>query len=285
MNQDMTVSESHLAAIGALPKRDTSFAETALRTASLVAGVASILPFVGTVALPVSFGLEYLANGTKAGDEKDALATFYRTQIATQLGIDPSRVSSSDLELAASVNPAIARAITKIEEEKNSANTTSLAANAAGALASALPIPGAGPLAKMAITAGGAIAGGAVTSWLMSPDALKDPQVILENLIKERASGRGIAPIETFMLRVAQNSELQQAIKEKTGSEYYALTPQQQAVLMQQFPRIAEFAVRDADFLNRGGNPKELMFILPDASKWSNRVAQVQSSQGLGVRG
>jgi hypothetical protein len=185
------------------------------------------------------------------------------------------------------VNPAIERAVKKVNQERDTANGISIAASAAGAAASMIPIPGAGAITKIAVTAGGSIAGGAITSWLMSPDALKNPQVILENIIKERAAGKRVTPIETFMLRVAQNSDLQQAIKKKTGREYYALSSQDQAMLMQQFPRIAGFAARDAEFLNRGGNPKELMFILPDAanSNWQNRVTGAQAGQALGGRG
>lgn len=278
-----TVRSSHVAAIGTLPKRSTGFAETALRTGSVVASILTLVPIVGAVGMGISYAMDYAANGVKASNEKTAIAEWYRPQIARQLGIDPSRVSARDLELAASVNPAIHRAVEKINEERNSANTTTAMSAAAGGIASAV-IPGAGLVASVGKMAAG-MGGGVVGSWLTSPDVLKNPQVILERVIEQRASGRVITPMETFMLRVSQRDELQKAIKEKTGREYYELSPEQHGILMQQFPRIAGFAEKDAAYLNRGGDARELMFVLPERH-WETRVKQEAARvQGEPVRG
>ncbi len=261
MTQPMHVKQAHVAGIGRLPKRFTSFGETALRVGAFVAGFIPI-PLLGAAAY---FGLESLANSKAAHSEKTAVAKWYAPQIAQQLGIDPKRVSASDLELAASVNPAIARVVEKVNQKQASANTTTALASAAGSLV------GGSTIAAMAGKMAMGMAGGAVGSWLTSPDVMKDPQLILENIVKERTAGKQISPIETFMLRVSQKSDLQKAIKEATGKEYYNLSPQQHMALMQRFPRIAAFAEKDAVHLNRGGAAQELMFILPEAH-WQTRA-------------
>lgn len=283
MTAKPTVLSSHVAAVVSKPKRMGSFAETALRTGSIVASLLTLVPIVGAVGMGISYAMDYAANGVKASNEKSAIAEWYRPQIARQLGIDPSRVTTRDLELAASVNPAIHRAVEKINETRNSANATTAMSAAAGGIASTV-IPGAGLMAsvgKMAVGMGGGVVG----SWLTSPDVLKNPQVILEHVIEQRAAGREITPVETFMLRVSQRGELQKAIKEKTGREYYELSPQQHGILMQQFPRIAGFAEKDAAYLNRGGDARELMFVLPERH-WETRVKQEATrAQSEPVRG
>lgn len=267
MAQALRVQKGHVAGIGTLPKRVSSFKETAFRVAALVAGFLPV-PIVGSLAY---FGLESLANSTKAQNEKTALAKWYAPQVAAQLGIDPAKVTASDLQLAASVNPAIARVVDKVHQEQQSAAVTTAMASAAGAIVGGSAI--AGGVAKMVASAAASTASGAVGSWLTSPDVLKNPQVIVEHIAKERAAGKQITPVETFMLRVAQRSDLQQAVKQATGKEYYALTPQQHMALMHQFPRIAAFAEKDAVLVNRGGAVQDLMFVLPEAH-WQTRLKQ-----------
>lgn len=276
MAQPMRVQRSYVAAVVGLPKRGASFGESALRVGAIAAG---LIPVVGALAY---FGFDWLANRTKTANEKAAITEWYRPQIARQLGIDPNRVTTKDLELAATVNPTLARVVDTIHKQERSATAISALSAAGGAAASAIiPIPGTGLLAhgvgKMAastaIGVAGTTAGSAVGGWLTSPDVLKNPQEVLERIVAQRDAGNPITPVETFMLRVAQKSELQQAIKEKTGREYYNLSPEQHMAVMHQFPRIAAMAEKDAEFMARGGDPRELSFILPEAH-WQTRVKQ-----------
>lgn len=286
----MTVERSRALAIVQLPKRSASFAQVAFGAAAIAIPLLTIIPLFNVVtaipAMAASFGFDFLAKKAASRDEKKALAEYYAPQIAKQLGIDAKHVTAADLELAASVNPAIAHVVNKVNEQENSLLASSAMASAGGAVAS-LIVPGAGAAVKMLAPIAGSVAGGAVGSWLMSPDDLKNPQVILEKLIEERAQGAQIKPIETMMLRVAQSSELQASIKEKIGQEYYALNPEQQNTLMSLYPRIAEYAQRDAAFLNQGGDAKTLMFILPEKdavkSSWQGRLARTQLPQNMGV--
>lgn len=126
----------------------------------------------------------------------------------------------------------------------------------------------------------GGVGGSVAAGWLTSPDALKNPQVILENLEAMRDQGQPVAPIHTFMLRVAQNTELQRAIKQQAGTEYYNLSAEQQAMVMSAFPRVAAYAEKDARFLANGGQAQELMFIQPEGKQWTQRVnAQATAAQ------
>lgn len=269
------------AAIGRLRAQHKSFAETAFRTAGMVAGF--LVPF--GIGAAVMYGFDRMANRTKAHSEKKALADWYAPQVAKQLGIDPARVSVRDLELAASVNPAIAKVVENVEKEQSSANAMSGAAAVAGGIASTLiPVaPGAGLVGKAipgVMAMAGGVGGSVAAGWLTSPDALKNPQVILENLEAMRDQGQPVAPIHTFMLRVAQNTELQRAIKQQAGTEYYNLSAEQQAMVMSAFPRVAAYAEKDARFLANGGQAQELMFIQPEGKQWTQRVnAQATAAQ------
>lgn len=286
----MNVDRARAIATVQLPKRSASFAQVAFSTAAIAIPLLTIVPlfnfFTAIPAMAASFGFDFLAKKAASSDEKNALAEFYAPEIAKQLGIDTKNVTASDLELAASVNPAIAHVVNKVNEQEKSQLASSAMASAGGAVASMI-VPGAGAAIKMLAPIAGSVAGGAVGSWLMSPDDLKNPQVILEKLIEERAHGAQIRPIETMLLRVAQSSELQASIKEKIGQEYYALNPEQQNTLMSLYPRIAEYAQRDAAFLNQGGDAKTLMFILPEKnavkSSWQGKVTRAQSPQNMGI--
>lgn len=286
----MNVESARAIAMVQKPRRSASFAQMAFGAAAIAIPLLTIVPLFNIVtaipAMAASFGFDFLAKKAATNDEKNALAEFYAPEIAKQLGIDAKNVTASDLELAASVNPAIAHVVNKVNEQENSQLATSAMASAGGAVASMI-VPGAGAAVKMLAPMAGSVAGGAVGSWLMSPDDLKNPQVILEKLIDERAHGAQIQPIETMMLRVAQSSELQASIKEKIGQEYYALNPEQQNTLMSLYPRIAEYAQRDAAFLNQGGDAKTLMFILPEKdavkSSWQGKVTRAQPQQNMGI--
>lgn len=270
MAQALKIQASYPAAVVSLPKRTGSFGLTAVKVAAFVAA------FIPVVGFGVGHVLERVGNSMKAGQEKASLAKWYAPQVAKQLGIDPNKVTARDLELAASVNPAIERVVSNINKERDSANATSAMTAVGGTVAGTfVPVAGAAAVKIGASMVGSTVAGG-ITSWLTSPDVMKSPQMIVEKLVEARAEGKQITPIETFMLRVAQQGDLQKAIKETTGKEYYELSDGQHIALMHKFPRIAAFAEKDAAHLNRGGSAQELMFILPEAH-WQTRMKQEAS--------
>lgn len=282
----MNVDSARAIAMVQLPRRNKSFAQVAFTAAAMAVPLLTMVPIFNIVAavpaMAASFGLDFIAKKIATSDEKRALTEYYAPEIARQLGIDPKQVSVSDLELAASVNPAIAHVVNEVHKRENSELATSALASAGGAVAS-MAVPAAGAAVKFLAPVAGSVAGGAAGSWLMSPEDLKNPQVILEKLIEERAHGQEIKPIETMLLRVAQNSDLQKSIKENMGQDYYALTPEQQNTLMSLYPRIAEVAHRDAAFLNQGGEAKTLMFVLPEKNalrnNWAATVAGIPRQQ------
>lgn len=289
---NMRVMRSEFAFLGKLPNRTASFGEKALRTGSMVAGFASIIPVVGMVGVAAGFALSAIANHVKAHNDKAALADWYKDQVGMQLGMDPAKVNLSDLKLAATVNPSLSRALEHIDNVKTNANTVGALGAAAGTAASFVPIPGMGLLgtkvgsavAGLAVAGAGSKAGEVVGDWLTSSEALKDPQTIVEKIVEARNAGEVVTPIQTMMLRVAQKPELQAAIKEKMGTDYHRLAPEQQAMLMSAFPRIAAFAEKDARFIMNGGDARELMFIQPEG-KWASRVARAEQGAAQPLRG
>lgn len=279
MAQALRVQHSHLAAVVGVPRRTGSFALTALQVGAFVAA------FIPVVGFGISHIMDRTGNRIKANQEKEALAKWYAPEVAKQLGIDPAKVKASDLELAASVNPAIERVVENVHKERDSANATSMMTAVGGTAASAI-VPGVGgAMVKIGASMLGSTVAGGVTSWLTAPDVMKNPQRIIEKIVEERAAGNQITPIETFMLRVAQKSDLQKAVKDATGKEYYELSDGQHIALMHKFPRIAAFAEKDAVHLNRGGKAQELMFVLPEAH-WQTRAkqeaARVQTQPQMG---
>jgi hypothetical protein len=242
-------------------------------------GVAMAVGLVPVIGAGIAYFFDRKANSVKAENRKEALAKWY----APQLGIDPARASAKHLEAAAKYNGTMKQIVDGVNTQETSDNVKSLAAAGGGTVASML-IPGGSTLlqgaVRMAGTTGASIGSAAMGGWLTSPDTLKDPQAIAEILLQARMQGHEFQPVETFMLKVAKEKPLQDAIKKMTGTEYYSLSTEQQAAVMGQFPRVAEYAARDAAYLNNGGDVRSLVTTPAGGSSWMNKVAAEQAARG-----
>ena len=275
-----TVTSSHVAAVSmpsSLRERmehaKSNWKTKALMACSLVVG---LIPFVGVAT---SYAIDMRSNRIQERDQKAVLADYYRDQIAAQLGVDPKHVNIRDLELAARVNPAIAQAIQKVNDEKKSANRGAAMATAGAAAVTWIPgVNGiANGLAKGAVHMGGAITGGMASS-LFDKDVLHVHDMV-EYLDEKHAQGQAIMAKDLVMLRIAQNEQWQKAFKKQYKKPFHKMSDVEQEQVVSSMPDMLLGAEKQAEALNRGLiSPQSL--VMAGAESTSSFADNVQRSQG-----
>ncbi len=257
----LAVKSSTTAAVSlksGMEKAKGGFVNTALGVAVFA------VAWLGLPGMIGSFFIDRAKNDRVANEQKKVLADYYRVPVAAQLGIDPNSVTVKDLQLAAQVNPMVANAIAKVDREKNSQNRVALMA-AGGGIAGGALLGGAGLLpgiSGLSHSAGHAVAhtvgsvGGSVAGMAVNP--LFDKHVlettdVAAHISEKRSQGQAVEANDIFLLRMAQDEQLQKQIKKQTGGHaFHKMNPAQQQVVMQSMPELMQAAARDAELLNRG---------------------------------
>lgn len=266
-----------------LEKAETTWGVRAWQVAAFAA---TLIPLVG---LGATYLIDRHKNAVVADNKKEVLAKHYKSQIAAVVGVPSDKVTKKDLQLAAG-NPAIAQAVKKVNEEQASANRgAAFALGGAAALSSFIPLPGAGTVAhtvsKLAVDATGAIAGGAVSS-MFDKDILEAHDVIV-HLNDKQVAGQAITAEDIMMLRIAQNEQLQAALKKQNGKAFHKMIPEQQRAVIVSLPNMPGVpSIEEAGQLAGKINAnvitiEEAMMMTPaKTNSWADRVGGSRGSRG-----
>jgi hypothetical protein len=254
--------------------------------ATTAAGFAfGLIPGIG--ALFTHF-MDRIKNGSDKGNEHDLRAQFYKNQIAATLRIDPAKVNARAFAKAAEINPALAKLYREPESKESNENRSSAMASAGAGIASAvIPIPGAGILAKGAVSVGGSVVGGTLSS-ILSGD-----KVVIQDLVEslddtlERTSAAGgdlkqvITPQMVFMMRVLQNDGLAETIRNQYGKVVNQMTPQELSVVMDSpaYTALAQRAAVEASSVAAGNmSVRDLAATVPNLKAgFASNVARAGS--------
>lgn len=261
------------------------FVSTALFIGVFAAG------FLGAGGMIGSYFIDRQRNAHIASRQKQVLADYYRVPVAATLGIDPNKITARDLQMAAQVNPQIANAIARVDREKDSQNRLSLMATGGG-LAGGAMLAGAGWLpgisginntlahgvAHTVGSVGGSVAGMAANPLFDKPVLNTDD--VMQHINEKRQKGEAVTSKDIFLLRIAQDEDLQMRIKKQTGGHaFHKMNEAQQQVVIQSMPELLAAAENDAQLLN-SGRMDEAMLVMhsPGMQKqveqqgWANRV-------------
>lgn len=247
---------------------------------ALQAGALAV-SFLGGLGLGASFFMERHKNKIVADQSKAVLADYYRNQIAAQLGINPNRVSASDLELAAKVNPTLANAISKIDREKNSSNRASTMATGGALALGAGMIPGlSGATLAAAHLATSAVSGVAVK--VFEADVL-NTQDTMEYLNDKRIKRQPISAADIVMLRISQDEALQAQLKKVNGKAFHKMNEAEQKAVIVGMPMMAD-AMQVADKINAGMmTEQDALMMKPKGFAAREMVRRAQSREPVNV--
>jgi len=248
----------------------------ALTAAAFAAGM------LGGVGMGASWAVDRYKNSVVTNDKKKVLADYYREQIATQLGIDPSQVNVNTLEMAARVNPMFANMLNKVKAESTNDNRSLIMGTALGAAAGSW-VPGVGAISNAAAKAtvhaaaqiGGAVAGGMAASFF-NKDVLFT-QDVAEHIDAKIKQGEPITSFDVMLLRIAQDEGMQAAIKKHGGKALHKMNEAEQRAVLATMPGFYDAAERDAEAVNQGRiTQQDLLVVSPGAvqqqTNWAQRV-------------
>jgi hypothetical protein len=252
------------------------------RALQVAAYVAAVIPVVGIGA---SWLLERKKNSVVSEKKKTVLADYYRDQVAAQLGMDPSKVKADDLQRAAEVNPIFAKAIDKVEAEKNDANRATnfmaVGAKAASTLVGGDLIPGTGVVALAAAHIAGTAAG-VVASSMFDKDVLHT-QDVMEHINTKRTSGQRVTAADIMMLRISADENLQAQMKKQNGTAFHKMTEAQQQAVAISMPALGDAAVL-AERINTGlMSEQDVLMVNAASGKWATRVGGQRAPRGTFV--
>lgn len=256
------------------------------KTTALFVGSIAV-SFLGGLGLGASHLMDRARNGEVAKQQKTVLVDMYRGVIAQRLGMDPARVNVRDLEAAAQIDPVLKNAMQRIERDKNSENRVSALASGGG-LALGGILPGVSGVTKGVVSVVGSL-GGAAVSGLFNKDVLNTDDVMM-HINGKRSAGQGITTQDVMMLRIAQDETLQASIKQRSGHAFHKMNPQQQQMLMQNMPELANSAQVDAQRFN-GGQIDEAGLLSGTAGQmavrggWAQQVGGSRKVEGSFVAG
>lgn len=256
----------------------------ALTTAAFAAGM------LGAFGMGASWAVDRYKNSVVARDKKQVLADYYRDQIATQLGIDPSRVNVNALEMAARVNPMFANMLSKVKTEQANENRSLMMGTALGAAAGSW-IPGVGAISNTAAKAtvhaaaqiGGAVTGGMAASFF-NKDVLFT-QDVAEHIDAKVKQGEAITSFDVMLLRIAQDEKFQAAIKKQSNKPFHKMSEAEQRAVLTTMPDFYDAAERDAEAVNQGRiTQQDLLVVSPGAvqqqASWAQRTGGPRAARG-----
>ena len=256
----------------------------ALTVAAVSAGM------LGAFGMGASWAVDRYKNSVVAHDKKVVLANYYREQIATQLGIDPSRVNVNALEMAARVNPMFANMLSKVKAEHANEIRSLMMGTALGAAAGSW-IPGVGAISNTAAKAtvhlaaqiGGAVTGGMAASFF-NKDVLFT-QDVAEHIDAKMKQGEAITSFDVMLLRIAQDENFQTAIKKQSNKPFHKMSEAEQRAVLATMPGFYDAAERDAEAVNQGRiTQQDLLVVSPGAvqqqTSWAQRTGGPRAARG-----
>lgn len=262
--RSQTAGTSVLPVATTMEKARSTWGVRALQVAALASA------FFGGLGLAASFAIDRHKNSVIAHNSKQVLADYFRHQVAAQLGMDPSKVSVNDLELAAKVNPMFAQAIAKVEHERKNDNRAATFATG-GALAAGGLLPGLSGINYAVAHGAGAIIGG-MTSSLFNKDSLQ-PLDVLTYINEKRVQGQRVTASDIVMLRISQNESVQAEIKKaNNGTAFHKMNEAQQLAVIKTMPGMAD-AAEFADKINNGFiTEQDVLVAEKPKPTWTSRV-------------
>ena len=238
------------------------------KTLALMAG-GMALSFFGGLGIGGSWTIERYKNRMVAADSKEVLAEYYRTQIATQLGINPKRVGVNELEMAAHSNKTIAQAIAKVSVDQNNANRANNFISG-GAMALGGWMPGLSGISHIVAHGATAVTGIAVAS-AFNKDVLHT-QDVMEHLDAKKTSGAPITAGDIVTLRISQDEQMQTALKKQNGVAFHKMSPEQQRAVLIGMPDMRD-AEQIAANVNEGRiDVQDVLMMKQQKPNWMQKV-------------
>ena len=244
----------------------------------------SLIPLVGPSI--AHFAFDRPKHRAEAQEAKKDLAHWYRKQIAAQLGIPAHQVKASDLELAAQSNPTFKAMLDKVEKQQSKDNRAALVGAAIATPLSVTPLNlfGAGAIASKATEVGISMAATTAVGLIGKEYLLVDD--VATHINQKRLSGAMISAEDVFMLRLAHDKPLQDALKKQNGTALHKMTAEQQSAVLRSMPDgYYAYAANLARKVNLGELHPEGMseqdLVIAASKSETQRLAQV--SQGAWV--
>ena len=277
--QQMRVTGSRVVGTVTKPLRESmqkaqgGWGITALQVAAIAAS------FLWALGVGASFMLERQKNAAIAQKSKEVLTDYYRNQVAAQLGIDPKKVRTGDLEMAAKVNPTIANAIAKVDRERNDNNRANTFASGASIALGGM-VPGLSGISHLAAHTAVTFAGGAAAG-IFNKDVLHT-QDMMEHLNQKRVEGKAITAADIVMLRISQDEALQEALKKQNGKPFHKMNEAEQQAVIVGMPDMAD-AADMAERINQGFmTEQDVLMAAPAKQSWASRVSASRAPRAAG---
>ena len=229
-----------------------------------VSGSTGVLYFSGLIGIGTGVGLQAYLNHKDFEHSKEALASMYKKEIASYLGIEGRAVNVQALEQVATLNPTIGNHIDKERNKRNVSTGIWIAAGALGFAASAALIA-TGSIALVAGLSG--VAAFTLARPLLRKAAdkaydLNTPTTVdlIKNLEWQRTKGQSISQMQVMETYVSATPALEQQIEKKFGAGFAQLdVTSQHRVMMEYGPNVMLEEVTQAINENRI-NARELTF-------------------------
>jgi hypothetical protein len=244
----------------------------------------SLIPVVGPGIMHL---VDRHRHSEQAKDEKKALASWYRNQVAAQLGIRPEQVKLGDLELAAKTNPTFRAMLDRVEKEQTLSNRASLVG---AAVATPFSIVGAGTIAAKATEVGIGVAAGTAVSLMGKDHLLVDD--VATHVNQKRLTGEKVTAEDVFFLRLAHDKPLQDKLKTQNGTAFHKMTEAQQGAVLRALPNeYFNYADGLARSVNEGRMTEQDLVIAasadetarlasaPPPGRWAARVGGARAAQ------
>lgn len=256
-----------------------------------VSGSTGVLYFTGLLGIGTGVGLQAYLNHKDFEHSKDMLASMYRKEISSYMGMDPRSVNVQTLEQFAKLNPSIDEHIDRERNRRNVSTGVWIVAGALGFVASAALIA----TGSVALVAG--LAG--VAAFTLARPLLKiagkhiykidEPTTvdIIKSLEWKLTKGQSVSQAQVMEAYISATPHLKEQIEQQFGQSFGELDmANQQRIMLQYGPSVMLDDVTQAINENRM-NARELVFRVhgdisgayPDPSykeQWNSGVSQVK---------
>ena len=268
---------------------------------SVVTAAICFIPVIGNLGMIAASVISHvgdrIANGCKANDEIKLRANYYRNIVAAKLGMDPAKVGVNEFLLVSRSDPTFNKIVQDVYATRDRANRESMLTNGAIAAVSTVAAP-AGEAIKLGAEAskittavahgaydiakiGSGMLAGSAASSLFNKDKISAQEVVEridQCLLDAQQSGKpmkgAITPQLVFLLRVAQDEAFADEIKQRFGKPYQKLEPEQQLLVMQSYPTLANAVTSEAYAVSNGMmTPQDLAAKAPNLNGTANQYA------------
>lgn len=271
---------------------------------TVVTGAICLIPVAGQAWMWATSGISHIgdrvANGGKANDEIKLRANYYRNIVAAKLGMDPAKVGVNEFLMVSRSDPTFNKIVQDVYATRDRANRESLLTNGGiAAVSTFVPALGAAAkigsdvtkVAKVAAHAkdiafdvakiGSGLLAGTAASSIFNKDKISAQEVVEridQCLLDAQQSGKpskgAVTPQLVFLLRVAQDEKFADEIKTRFGKPYQKLEPEQQLLVMQSYPQLANAVTSEAYAVSNGMmTPQDLAAKAPNLNATANQYA------------